>query len=74
MKAIVKVSHLQMDDARYDRGDVIDVSEERIKQLGSSVEAVITINKEPKVPEVVSGVKNENVEKSPKRGRKPGGK
>ena len=38
MEAVVKVSHLQTDDAMYRRGDVVDFPEERIVQLGSSVE------------------------------------
>lgn len=47
MKAVVKVSHLRTDDALYRRGDTVDLPEERIMQLGSSV-----VRTEPE-PEVV---------------------
>lgn len=41
MEAIVKVSHLVTDDGKYDRGDLLDLPEERIISLGSSVERVL---------------------------------
>ena len=41
MKAIVKVSQLVTDDGKYRRGDILDLSEERIKALGSSVEQIV---------------------------------
>lgn len=43
MKAIVKVSHLRTDEALYCRGDTVDFPDERIVQLGSSVERIDTI-------------------------------
>lgn len=41
MKAIVKVSQLVTDDGKHRRGDILDLSEDRIKALGSSVEQIV---------------------------------
>ena len=41
MKAIVKVSQLVMDDGKHHRGDVLDLPDDRITSLGSSVERVV---------------------------------
>lgn len=41
MEAIVKVGRLWMDNRMYRAGEVIDIPEERIAQLGTSVEHVV---------------------------------
>lgn len=51
MKAIIKVSHLRTDDALYCRGDTVDFPEERIVQLGSSVERIDAIVETPQETE-----------------------
>ena len=47
MKANVLVSHLQMDEGRFVKRDIVDYPPDRIRQLGSSVEAI------KKVPEPI---------------------
>lgn len=78
MKATVKVSHLRTDDALYCRGDIIDFPEERIMQLGSSVERIDAIVETPQEtedePEVVDSADTEEEpveadKQKPKRGR-----
>jgi hypothetical protein len=73
MKAIVKVSQLRTDDALYRRGDTVDFPEERIVQLGSSVERIGIIVETPRevedVPEVADSTDVE--EEAPVEADKP---
>lgn len=72
MKAIVKVSHLRTDDALYCRGDTVDFPEERIAQLGSSVERidpiVDAVQEMEDVPEVTDPT---DIEEEPVEADKP---
>ena len=50
-KATVLVSHLMMNDGMFNRGDIIELTEERIKSLGSSVRRIEpTKEEEPEKP------------------------